>query len=60
MNTIDIEKITTQEQLRTMEALWDARTRHMNLSRRFGTMRFCKLGGKKLHPVRQPSFLWPN
>ena len=24
MNTIDIEKMTTQEQLQTMEALWDA------------------------------------
>lgn len=26
MNTIDIEKMTTQEQLQTMEALWDALT----------------------------------
>ncbi|HQS01720.1 MAG TPA: addiction module protein [Halothiobacillus sp.] len=26
MNVIDIEKITTQEQLQTMEALWDALT----------------------------------
>lgn len=26
MHTIDIEKMTTQEQLQTMEALWDALT----------------------------------
>lgn len=26
MNTLDIEKMTTQEQLQTMEALWDAIT----------------------------------